>query len=360
MMTIESHLEVNEPTVSGMRTGYIFRDRHTPTAVQYSVVGDLAIFEGDICLGTVNEVDKRTSSIIQSGPWASAVVIEGDERRWRKSIVPFKIEGDGLIERVTQAIKHWEDNTDVRFVEINGGNSDRFPDYISFKVAGGCFSHVGRKGGEQVIGLSSRCSIGNAIHEIGHAIGLWHEQSREDRDAVIRILWDKILEKYRHNFDQHITDGDDIGGYDLGSIMQYPLRAFSVDGTPTIKVIGEIPVGVIVGQRNGLSDGDLTAIEELYDIPDKVLSLKRGSLKREWVPGGSSHTWEAKFSASVHVDWSSIPVKPIPEGGARISTDIVVSRGFGNKVTYLVTVSNRSSEPVMVRVRYILIREIES
>ena len=70
--------------------------------------------------------------------------------------------------------------------------------------------------------FSDGCSMGSVIHEIGHAVGLWHEQSREDRDAFIDINWDNIIEEYKHNFEQHITDGDDIGTYDYCSIMHYP------------------------------------------------------------------------------------------------------------------------------------------
>jgi hypothetical protein len=81
--------------------------------------------------------------------------------------------------------------------------------------------------GQQTISLGAGCTTGSAIHEIGHAVGLWHEQSREDRDLFVTINWQNIEPGKEHNFDQHITDGDDIGTYDYGSIMHYPRTAFS-------------------------------------------------------------------------------------------------------------------------------------
>jgi hypothetical protein len=66
-----------------------------------------------------------------------------------------------------------------------------------------------------------------------------------------------------HNFNQHITDGDDVGAYDFGSIMHYPRDAFSVDGSDTITPIPALPPGVVMGQRNGLSAGDIAAARVL-------------------------------------------------------------------------------------------------
>ena len=66
---------------------------------------------------------------------------------------------------------------------------------------------------------------------------------------------------FEHNFDQHITDGDDVGSYDYGSIMHYPREAFALDpGRPTLVT----PHGEAIGQRLGLSAGDIAAVAEMY------------------------------------------------------------------------------------------------
>ena len=43
-----------------VRTGYIAGETFDAKLVRYSVVGDLAIFEGDIILGTVEEIERFT------------------------------------------------------------------------------------------------------------------------------------------------------------------------------------------------------------------------------------------------------------------------------------------------------------
>lgn len=91
-------------------------------------------------------------------------------------------------------------------------------------------------------------------------MGLWHEQSREDRDDYVKIVWENIEEGMWHNFEQHIVDEDDIGGYDYGSIMHCPRKAFSKNGEDTV-----IPIdNQDIGQRKGLSHGDIEAIESIY------------------------------------------------------------------------------------------------
>jgi hypothetical protein len=90
---------------------------------------------------------------------------------------------------------------------------------------------------------------------------LWHEQSREDRDRFVTIDFGNVQSGMEHNFLQHITDGDDEGQYDYGSIMHYPENAFAIDpARPTIRT----PQGEPIGQRTGLSAGDIAAVAAMY------------------------------------------------------------------------------------------------
>ncbi len=99
------------------------------------------------------------------------------------------------------------------------------------------------------------------IHEIGHAWGLWHEHTREDRDRYVIVNWANMSSTESYNFSQNISNGDDIGGYDYNSVMHYNGTAFSVNGLPTLVTI---PAGIPIGQRAGLSTGDIAAIRMLY------------------------------------------------------------------------------------------------
>lgn len=221
--------------------------------LSFTDVGGNAIFEGDILLGTVDEVRACMDEPRSMG--LGIVAIAGQQFRWKDGVVAYEVV-PALRERVAEAIAHWEEHTPFRFNERTNEE-----DYISFEQLDGCYSRVGRQGGKQVISLASTCSLGSAIHEIGHALGLWHEQSRADRDDHITIKWDNIHPNYVNNFAQHILDGEDLGDYDFGSIMHYPSNAFAVDKhKPTIVTRN----GESIGQRNGLSRGDISAIQLMY------------------------------------------------------------------------------------------------
>lgn len=58
-----------------------------------------------------------------------------------------------------------------------------------------CNSNVGRTGGPQTVSLDTGCvHLAIVIHELMHAAGFFHEQSRTDRDDYVIVNWDNIQE----------------------------------------------------------------------------------------------------------------------------------------------------------------------
>ncbi len=238
--------DIRDAILSMMRRG----DIEFSTA-KVAIVKDgrrkLGIFEGDIILGTADEIQAALDE-------GRGIGITGAQYRWPNGQVPYVCE-EALLPRVDAAIKHWHERTPIRLIKRTNEK-----DYVSFQRGNGCSSRVGRVGGKQPILLGPSCGIGSAIHEIGHTLGLWHEQSRSDRDEHIEIMWEHINPAFRFNFDKHILDGDDLGAYDFASIMHYPPTAFGINNQVTIRTKGGQPIG----QRNGLSAGDVASIKLLY------------------------------------------------------------------------------------------------
>lgn len=85
-------------------------------------------------------------------------------------------------------------------------------------------------GGKQPVSLGDGCiQKGIIIHELMHAVGFFHEQSRADRDEYVKINWANVEAGLQDQFDKYSLNMIDHLGtkYDYGSVMHYAPTAFS-------------------------------------------------------------------------------------------------------------------------------------
>ncbi|NND92058.1 MAG: hypothetical protein HKN42_14455 [Granulosicoccus sp.] len=226
--------------------------------IKYEIIQGLAVFEGDILLGAVDE-----SGTIPGKMRSRGLARSDAFGRWPDGIVPYLDPVDNSPtqqKNIREALEHWMERTRITFVERTPDNEEQYPHYLRFESSYSCASYVGMQGFEQAIMVSDACSAGSIIHEIGHALGLFHEHTRSDRDNYVQIDWEQIVDDKDINFDVQNANTQNLGPYDYGSIMHYGEYFFSKSGLPTIIVAD----GVEIGQRIELSETDAQSVDQMY------------------------------------------------------------------------------------------------
>ena len=105
------------------------------------------------------------------------------------------------------------------------------------------------------------------LHELGHAIGFFHEHTRPDRDEFIDIIYDNIRDGAESNFYKNQPGRTNtLGlGYDLQSVMHYSRNTFSKNGSDTIRA--KDPSVTSFRSSQQLSPLDIAKANALYNCP---------------------------------------------------------------------------------------------
>ncbi|XP_035225434.1 zinc metalloproteinase nas-4-like [Stegodyphus dumicola] len=223
----------------------------------------LGLYQGDILLrnGTSYSLDRNA--------------VTAANARWPNGVVYYTLDDiytESDKEVIRSAIEEFEKQTCIKWVERTDED-----DYVEIYNEQGCFSELGRMGGVQSMSLESPSCMkkGVIMHEMMHALGFLHEQSRPDRDDYIQVLWDNIIRGMEPNFQKlSPLELNDLGlDYDYRSIMHYTAHMFAVDRShPTIEPVNhrESLDNLGYGQKYGVfTDLDLQKINKFYECDKK-------------------------------------------------------------------------------------------
>jgi len=255
---------------------------------------------GYTCYSLFPDSERRSARGLQvSNFWPNNeliydIVDASDPNSWEKN----GFSQSSAIKYINRAIVEYHTKTNIRFVKRTTEAN-----YVSIGYFnGGCSSNVGKVNGAQQMTLGwCRSSLRSIIHEFGHALGMWHEHQRADRDTYLNVP-----SGANHNFNIQNTDSRGIE-YDFGSIMHYPLRTRRSDGTGTIvmtlttegKALRSEQKNPTIGQRAGLSQLDIDGLATVY--PQLTTGLRFAAKGN-----GYSNYYNGAYAEIIPTSWWSI------------------------------------------------------
>jgi hypothetical protein len=264
--------------------------------VTYTVKQGKAIFQGDIILEKVDAIDPQRP--------LPSLGIDYSQYLWLKVgsqyQIPYVIaSGSGDLTNLNAALAQFNSTfSNIQFVARTTQT-----DYVNFNFNSGDFSGeceavVGRAGGEQLVAGSGVCTVATILHEMGHTVGLWHEQSRPDRNTYVSVNYGNLIKGSIGNFNQLYDNAQTFGTYfDYASIMEYPAFSFSRNGGPAIE---SIPAGIPLSNQTGYSAADIDGIERLYGNAPTSVTVTSNPPGLQVIVDGATVTTPQVFSWAIN------------------------------------------------------------
>lgn len=202
------------------------------------------------------------------------VIINNVYNKWPMGIIPYQIsvDGDTNVVLINNNIKEMNNKLSP-FIQLKKRVSER--NYVNFRSdSEGCWSYLGMIGGVQTINLGrAGCyNLATFEHEVLHAIGFLHEQSRYDRDKYVKINYENIKQGYEGQFVKSNIPETSLLNYDYNSVMHYGPKTYSKNGNDVMTSIN--PPGVKIGNNNkGMTTSDIAKIKLMYGDDNKYPTM---------------------------------------------------------------------------------------
>ncbi len=277
--------------------------------IEYEEIDGRAVYQSDMILGSLDDVrigkfagrmgeggmriQPRSATIAPNLTYTSGLwpIVNGVVR------VPYtmtSVNATNINSAIAEAnsqlagVLQWAPATgsDVNLVNFNFNPGD---------LSGTCEAIVGMQGsGSLPINGSGICGVNTILHEMGHAVGLYHEQSRSDRNTWVTYNEGQVDKPQGSNFDIAAASTNS-GLFNYASIMEYSPFLFARYGVSP--VLETIPAGMVLGSTlPQYTTGDLDGIKRLYGFTPSVVTVDTNPTGLALVVDGTACTAPCTFN----------------------------------------------------------------